>query len=468
MALEQIEPYYRTGTATFVTGSDEVVFQGAGALEAEVIAGDQLFNAIGQKAPPVKSVSGNIITLERPFRGEAQVDDEYEIYRVPDSVRLENYSQRMVKLLKGGNLVSISDLEFGPDKLIKPRGPGAVTLQDFAPWAQSMLALSGVKDRIPFLNAEDTAALMDAGNLRSLAGLTIAANKLIKGSGDGALATQDFAQWAQSMLALGGAADQIPFLDDENIAALTPFTQAARELLDDPTHTEMVTTLGLLPVQSSVTDATANRLMRTGAFGLGMNPVGTVGTVLSDFADNTVPTGFSTWNTNAPNRPPILANYGTILTFGQSVGSAVNGNWLCRLLAPTNGGLYIQSSVNGGAWTAPQRLDIQSGSNANGQWVRFPDGTQICTISALSAGTTSVSTGQIFCTNPISWSFPANFSVPPVISGGAIRVGGSGVIVGVGDAGGVITTSSITNLRAVSSSSSSECQLWMTATGKWQ
>lgn len=65
----------------------------------------------------------------------------------------------------------------------------------------------------------------------------------------------------------------------------------------------------------------------------------------------------------------------------------------------------------------PTGAIIERGSNANGEYVRFADGTQICLSPAInSAITTAV--GSIFSnqgSSPPTWTFPAAFSTPPQV-----------------------------------------------------
>ena len=158
MALTEIEPYYRTGTATF-NATATVTFQGAGDLRNEAEPGDQIYNRLGQMAV-IATVAESSVTLVAPFAGTAQAAQAYTIYRVPDSVRLENFSQRMVNLLKGGNLSSLGGLALAENKLIKAVGAGALALNDFAPWAQAMLGLAGAQNRIPYIGAGGNTALL--------------------------------------------------------------------------------------------------------------------------------------------------------------------------------------------------------------------------------------------------------------------------------------------------------------------
>ena len=50
-----------------------------------------------------------------------------------------------------------------------------------------------------------------------------------------------------------------------------------------------------------------------------------------------------------------------------------------------------------------------TGSNANGKYVKFADGTMICIASALSPINTTVAQGNLFATPIQTWTFPATF-----------------------------------------------------------
>jgi len=68
----------------------------------------------------------------------------------------------------------------------------------------------------------------------------------------------------------------------------------------------------------------------------------------------------------------------------------------------------------------PTGAVIERGSTANGDYVRFADGTQICT-ATLPATDCSVADGAMFTSVSASWDFPAPFS-----TGSTISVSGSG------------------------------------------
>lgn len=64
----------------------------------------------------------------------------------------------------------------------------------------------------------------------------------------------------------------------------------------------------------------------------------------------------------------------------------------------------------------PTGAIVQRGSNANGEFVRFADGTQICTLYAGVAGVTVIADGE----HPINtWTYPAAFAVAPTFLAGA-------------------------------------------------
>ena len=65
----------------------------------------------------------------------------------------------------------------------------------------------------------------------------------------------------------------------------------------------------------------------------------------------------------------------------------------------------------------PTGAVIQRGSNANGAFVRFADGLQICTITNLAMGPANIGSGPLFRTDTVTWSFPAIFAAAPVCVG---------------------------------------------------
>jgi len=59
----------------------------------------------------------------------------------------------------------------------------------------------------------------------------------------------------------------------------------------------------------------------------------------------------------------------------------------------------------------------ERGSNANGEYVRFADGTQICSRVNLAAANANTALGSLFRSAGITWTFPAAFAAAPAVAG---------------------------------------------------
>ena len=81
------------------------------------------------------------------------------------------------------------------------------------------------------------------------------------------------------------------------------------------------------------------------------------------------------------------------------------------------GNLLGSVSESGGV---PTGAVIERGSTANGDYVRFADGTQICTVT-LSAVDCTNATGALFASAVFTWDFPMGFATgaTPAVSGAA-------------------------------------------------
>ena len=69
------------------------------------------------------------------------------------------------------------------------------------------------------------------------------------------------------------------------------------------------------------------------------------------------------------------------------------------------------------AGTVPTGALIEQGSNANGRYVRFADGTQLCWHSLLALPAATTAAGSIFVGNEATWTFPITFVATPEVSG---------------------------------------------------
>ena len=111
---------------------------------------------------------------------------------------------------------------------------------------------------------------------------------------------------------------------------------------------------------------------------------------------------------------------------GSIIGSAVTQGpadaTAGRLIRTQDG--YVRSTILGTVAQAagvPTGAILERGANANGEYLRLADGTQICTSPALSSGAVTTASGAVFQSASITWTFPAAFAAgaPPVVAGGA-------------------------------------------------
>ncbi|WP_171208115.1 MULTISPECIES: DUF2793 domain-containing protein [unclassified Ruegeria] len=123
----------------------------------------------------------------------------------------------------------------------------------------------------------------------------------------------------------------------------------------------------------------------------------------------------STWN------DALAFDPATGVASGTAVQSSADDTTTGRLMRADYGygpgNLLGTVSESGGT---PAGAVIERGSNANGDYVRFADGTQICTVT-LSAVDCTNATGALFASAVFTWDFPMGFatSATPAVSGAA-------------------------------------------------
>ncbi len=198
------------------------------------------------------------------------------------------------------------------------------------------------------------------------------------------------------------------------------------------TTTGTVTVTGTVTgtaVQSAAADTTANRLLRTGAGGL-------VGLALDHGAATSFDavTGGSFFGnaltTSVPANPPAAgqAHAGMMArgtaTRALQVAANLTGTparlWWRRQDTTWDAWRYAFDSGNVlGTVTqlagVPTGALIERGSNANGTWVRFADGTQFCWSQEWTLDVATAS-GSLFSSAEQLWTFPAAFSVLPQVA----------------------------------------------------
>lgn len=218
------------------------------------------------------------------------------------------------------------------------------------------------------------------------------------------------------------------------------------------------------PVTQSAVDTTAGRLLKVGDFGLGTSRV------ISDFTAAIEPGFYHYSEVSAVGAPGASAFFGYALVTKSSGGGnfaiasrgSTNPNnqrvWFGSRAAETGAFTWVEmishwriigtvSQVAG----LPTGALIEAGSNANGEYVRFADGTQKCwrTLTA-SSGAGSV------------WTFPAAFSAAPVVTGSAVAAVSSALVLDAAPGTTAVTVSARDKTDARRAD-----VLHLTAIGRW-
>ena len=116
----------------------------------------------------------------------------------------------------------------------------------------------------------------------------------------------------------------------------------------------------------------------------------------------------------------------------------------------------------------------ESGSNENGRYIKFDDGTMICTHRieigsriAVGAGTSD----DLYRTSLVTWTFPATFNTTPIISGAGIITSGSAMARANTFSFGSVSKTAAGSLQLVMLSNDSTdviCTIHAIAIGRWK
>ena len=193
---------------------------------------------------------------------------------------------------------------------------------------------------------------------------------------------------------LNGAANKLPYFTGAGAVGLTDITPAARDLLNDSSVAVMRQTLELVR-QANPTDGTAGRLLEVGSFGIGTR----VPPSLPNIDAHDLATGVYVTDSNTIGTLPVTGTptHCVVLVLSPSVNQTTQ----IFFQANSYGQSFIRKSNSNNGWGPWLNLLGERGSNANGEWIRYPDGTQICT-ARLTAGTDAFTT----------WTYPIPFSEP--------------------------------------------------------
>ncbi|WP_232017707.1 pyocin knob domain-containing protein [Cereibacter sphaeroides] len=210
------------------------------------------------------------------------------------------------------------------------------------------------------------------------------------------------------------------FLAAENEIGVT--CQGTERARFTPSGMQLQGLLSGTAVTQTDQDTTPGRLLKVGDYGLG----GTARPIPGNDADQISVTGFYQVAGNTLNRPAGMT-IGTLQHIQHGASRAIQiaypqtasdtGRW-CRYKDTTWGGWFLTYDQRNVIGTVAQSAGlptgalIERGSNANGDYTRYADGTQICTIAAIDLPYL-VGAGGAVCQG--DWTFPASFvSIPAV------------------------------------------------------
>jgi len=243
-------------------------------------------------------------------------------------------------------------------------------------------------------------------------------------------------------------------------------------------------------VTQTTTDTTAGRLLKVGDFGLGATAV----TLVTDY-DALIVTGFYRNNAVATGTPIASSLFWSVLHIAHASDGTASQLAL-RSAGVTSNDMWLRRK-SGGAWSTwakvfhsenllgtvsqtagvPTGAVFERGSNANGSYTKFADGTMICyhtfsvgSIVAIGAGTFD----NPYMSNPnVTWTFPAAFSAVPVVvmrpapPAGAAAFSARRRAFTTSAAVNVIACYQIAAVRMGSDATADVFAIDVTATGRW-
>jgi hypothetical protein len=131
-------------------------------------------------------------------------------------------------------------------------------------------------------------------------------------------------------------------------------------------------------------------------------------------------------------------------------------------------GVEYSNYIDNGKWLGWKTTDyIESGSNTNGTYIKFPDGTQICHYHIVPTDQAiNVPYGSLF-TGTRTWTFPAPFvNVTPTVTCPQFNWGTGG---GWGTVDGQdLTTATLRGIDVASRPTGTVCDISAIAIGRWK
>jgi hypothetical protein len=136
------QTWYAVGTATVNNGSTSVTGQSTNWLTGGIIAGDY-FLAAGLLVPISAVTSNTAITLSDAWPGSTRTTASYKIVPASDAVRILTATRAVLTLLTGGNVSSLAGLTLAANKGIHATGAATLATHDQTAFGRALLALTG-------------------------------------------------------------------------------------------------------------------------------------------------------------------------------------------------------------------------------------------------------------------------------------------------------------------------------------
>lgn len=182
---------------------------------------------------------------------------------------------------------------------------------------------------------------------------------------------------------------------------------------------------GNLPVQANTADVTTGAALIMGAFGIGSGgfgiPSADCNLALLNATYNVGGTATNAWpNRQSGDMMQVLRFSSTLshqigytrnrTIYHRTINNGVADEWTFNYNQRNILGTVSQSAG------VPTGAIIESGSNANGDFIRYANGTQICRFKSSTTSTASTVSGSVVISPSLTATYPAAFSAVPQVS----------------------------------------------------
>lgn len=505
------------GTVTLTNGSTAVAGTGTSFIADDLRDGDTFVfvsGGDGFQQPIVASVQSNTaLTLREPWLGPTLSAVTYTLRYQWDSSRVSAMSRRLIMLLDNGNLTAFSQLT----------GPGIAVFD--GPHSMTVRPITDFVNGVRFDVQVDTLA-----DRAEYDGQTQGFTVLVSDMGDGRSAvftknSNTSADWSDAAY-ITGPVGPIPdveatvsMLPPGSTATVTPtpitggirldfelpeasgfnnegvYSAAVAYVRDDVVRHNGSSFIALQAVPAGTSPSNASPPVDTafwqvlaakGEDGTGTGDVvgpsgaatdriavfdGTTGKLIKDGGvtiAQLTPADGSITNAKLANVP--TATMKGRVAAGAGVPTDLTATQALTLLKTA--GAYAKDNILGTvSQTAgvPTGAIIERGSNANGEYIKYADGTLLCAAESTTLLTTSTAQGGIFHGGSgIVMTFPAAFSSLPKASRYSHRNSGG---VGISWAADCVGSSDISNtaitITVLSGLNTSQASVGYIATGRW-